>query len=112
MTLENRLLKFGVKGIMVTDKPFIIEGKRNEQRFRSLDDIEEHLWYKAKELSDFKFVNYNLLDEDFKNIMYQKDCIDRFNELYNKKKHKKDYEKLLGRYANMFWNIETPYDDL
>lgn len=106
MGLEKRLLKFGIKGILVTDRPFFIDCKNKEVRYFSIRQMKDFLWSNAIDLDKYDIINYNLLDNDFDRIKKIYDCIIEFNDKYERKdNHKYSYSKLLDKYASMLYKL-------
>ena len=111
MTIEDNLLVVGVKGVF-TGKPLFIGTAYEQKRFAKNKDLEDHIWYNAQTYAKTHIANHNLMDDEYAKIENILECIKSFDKVYDKKRTKQEYEKLLDRYAGIYFGLETPYNIL
>jgi hypothetical protein len=106
MSLESKVMKFGIKGILVTDKPNFIERDKKDYFFKNIDDIKQYLLNNPIDAQEYDFVNYNLLDSDYQKLLDVKECIYVFSFKYDRRdNHKHNYKDTLKRYASIIWRL-------
>jgi len=103
-------LRIGVKGVLVYDKPLILEGGRYEQRFSNIKDLQEHMFYKANHFKSVDLENYNLNDDEWSELEKTVNCIRRFDDKFRSKHNKFNelrYFRTLKRYASRWYGIKV-----
>lgn len=108
MTLDALVKTIGIKGILVTNKPYFVEFRGKEQRYASHKEIIADFWKNPMDMARFDIRNYNVLDKDWEELSRVHSCIKQFDEVYERRdKHKYSYGQLLRRYAQKYFDIRN-----